>query len=389
MIKLFKYIDKFKDLDFLNAVKTYKLPILSKLRSIFEEDIKFKKEYNEDLQNYSTIYQIDVEKLDELIDFLLIVILSHTPYFNAFIRRYSEIKKSEIAKDLKNYERVWEFITIASRSGNNDLHLERLDLERGVVNIKDVKEIYAREIIRVEVKKLGEMAKKVPLPDDSIIKNILDEITSYLKEKIKYKAVESIQAPIYEGEIPFDWHPPCIRGILNDILSGGSPSHYARRSFVVYWFCARFNPNLRPLDKDGNIVNVSATDIASEEEIERFVDELIEMLFKNVEDFNEKKTRYYIMHNIGYKVGHGRLTHCEYCKNWKNDNGKGLNHYCNPDEICRKREIKHPLDYLCYNINLHLKNKVKNVKNEKIKENLKIDEKAQKVEERVENENRQ
>jgi DNA primase large subunit len=194
----------------------------------------------------------------------------------------------------------------------------------------------------------------------------LEEINRYLKNinEAKYKPIEGIKALNYKGNIPLDWHPPCIRGILNDILSGGSPSHYARRSFVVYWFCAKFNPNLRPLDKNGNLVNISATDIASEEEIEKFIDELIEMMFKNVEDFDEKKTRYYIMHNIGYKVGHGRLTHCEYCKNWQSDGGKGLSYYCKPDDLCKKKFIIHPLDYLCYNINRHLKKeKTKNNRN--------------------------
>ncbi|XRO76612.1 hypothetical protein ACO3VM_07505 [Methanocaldococcus sp. 10A] len=348
---LLEYLDEFKDIDFLESLKRYRDLILSKLRYIYEKN----KEYERDLGEYSKLVNIDKKKLDALIDYLLIILLSHTNYFNSFIKEYSEIKKYNLIKNLPNKISVWEFIKTASKARNNDLHLERLDLKNGYVDITEVKEIYAREFIRVELKHLGDLAKKVKLPEEKIIEDLLNEINNYLKDKVKYEQIEGIKALNYKGNIPLEWHPPCIRGILNDILSGGSPSHYARRSFVVYWFCAKFNPNLRPLDKNGNLVNLSAIDIASEEEIERFIDELIEMMFKNVEDFDEKKTRYYIMHNIGYKVGHKRLTHCEYCKNWQSDGGKGLSYYCKPDEICKKKFIIHPLDYLCYNINKNLK----------------------------------
>ncbi|AIJ06041.1 DNA primase, large subunit [Methanocaldococcus bathoardescens] len=346
---LLEYLDEFKDIDFLKALKDYELLILSKLKYIFEGS----NEYELDLRNFLRFENLERDKLDSLIDYLLIILLSHTPYFNAFVKNYAEMKKFDVLKNLPNKISVWEFIKTASKSRNNDLHLERLDLENGYVDVTEVKEIYAREFIRVELKKLGDMAKQAKLPDEDIIKDLLNEINNYLKDKVKYEQIEGIKALNYKGNIPLEWHPPCIRGILNDILSGGSPSHYARRSFVVYWFCAKFNPNLRPLNDKGELVNIPATDIASEEEIERFIDEIIEM-FKNVEDFDEKKTRYYISHNIGYKVA-DHITHCEYCKNWQSDGGKGLSYYCKPDEICKKKFIIHPLDYLCYNINRHLK----------------------------------
>ncbi|CAB3288373.1 DNA primase large subunit PriL [Methanocaldococcus lauensis] len=349
---LLEYLEEFKDIDFLESIKKYRNLILSKLRYIYEKN----EEYKKDLKLYLVLDNIDKKKLEALIDYLLIILLSHTNYFNSFIKEYSEIKKYDLIKKLPNKISVWEFIKTASKSRNNDLHLERLDLENGYVDITEIKKIYAREFIRVELKHLGELAKNVKLPDDEIVKDLLKEINDYLKDKVKYEYTEEIKVNnnILCENIPLGWHPPCIRGILHDILSGGSPSHYARRSFVVYWFCAKFNPNLRPLDKEGNLINVSATDITSEENIEKFIDEVIE-IFKNVEDFDENKTRYYIMHNIGYKVGHGRFTHCEYCKNWKSDDGKGLSYYCKPDNICKKRNIIHPLDYLCYNINRHLK----------------------------------
>ena len=412
---LLEYLDEFKDIDFLKALKVSKKYLVRRLKQIFEDksssiftnitneimefndilrlvDIDIDEEVEKRLPNDDSRYNVKVrsnielevkkEIVINLLDFLLIILLSHTPYFNSFVRKYSELKKDKVIENIREKYNdykipVWEFIKIASKSRVNELHLERLDLERGKVDINEVKDIYAKEVVRVELIKLGEIVKQTKLPDDEIVNELLEEINNYLKNinEAKYTPIEGIKALNFKGNIPLEWHPPCIRGILNDILSGGSPSHYARRSFVVYWFCAKFNPNLRPLDKNGNLVNISATDIASEEEIERFIDELIEMLFKNVEDFDEKKTRYYIMHNIGYKVGHGRLTHCEYCKNWQNDGGKGLSYYCKPDEICKKKFIIHPLDYLCYNINRHLKEE----RAKKTKENKQVEQKKRKI----------
>ncbi|EHP83771.1 hypothetical protein [Methanotorris formicicus] len=372
-----EHLDKFKDVDFIEAIKNCvtvingkcKSPILSKLQYIFVEEEyaekygredfekffeEIKNKYNDDLIKYKERFleMEDIKEFEYLVDYLLLILMANTRYSNVYIRKYAEKYKEEMEKKLSNEVNIWEFIKIASLSRDNDLHLERLDLKNGQVNIYRIKETYAREVIRVKLKELVDKIKKVKLPEDETIKNILNEIENYLKDKVKFESIEGIKALNYRGEIPLEWHPPCIRGILRDIQTGGSPSHYARRSFVVYWFVAKFNPNLRPLE-NGELVNISALDIASEEEIEKFIDDLISMLFKNVEDFDEKKTRYYISHNIGYKVA-GHITHCEYCKNWKDDGGKGLSYYCNPDEICRRGDIIHPLDYLCYNINIHL-----------------------------------
>jgi len=85
--------------------------------------------------------KLKAEILEHLLDYLLIILLSHTPYFNAFIKNYAEMKKSEVIKNLPNKISIWEFIKTASKSRNNDLHLERLDLENGYVDITEIKEI--------------------------------------------------------------------------------------------------------------------------------------------------------------------------------------------------------------------------------------------------------
>ena len=305
------------------------------------------------------------EKKDVLIKYLALIIVANTKYYNLYIKNYGERYFKEILNKLPNKIPVWEFIKVSAHSRNNDLKLERLDIDKGLVNIYPVKKTYSMEVIRV---KLREMVEKIRENSDvDLLENeSVREIVKSIEGMVKFKDIGGIRTVKFQGEIPLEWHPPCIRKILEDILSGGSPSHYARRSFVVYWFCAKFDPNLRPLNRDGELINVSALDIAkSEEAVENFLEEILR-IFGNVEDFNPEKTRYYISHNIGYRVA-DHLTHCEYCKNWKEDGGKGLSYYCNPDEICRMRKngkpvVIHPLDYLCYNINRHVKSNKKREK---------------------------
>ena len=83
---LLEYLDEFKDIDFLKALKDYELLILSKLKYIFEGS----NEYEMDLRNFLRFENLGRDKLDALIDYLLIILLSHTPYFNAFVRKYAE-----------------------------------------------------------------------------------------------------------------------------------------------------------------------------------------------------------------------------------------------------------------------------------------------------------
>ncbi|GBF36207.1 hypothetical protein [Methanofervidicoccus abyssi] len=348
-------LDKVKDCDFFQEIEDRVNLKLIKyfLKYIFQGDKSYQELLNTIFRNKE-----EREKKDVLIKYLTFIIVANTRYYNLYIKNYGERYFKEVLDKLPNKIPVWEFIKVSALSRNNDLKLERLDLEKGLVNIYPVKKTYSIEIIRV---KLREMVEKIRAKKDIDIlenKNI-EEIVRFIGEMVKFRDIGGMRTVEYKGEIPLEWHPPCIRRILEDILSGGSPSHYARRSFVVYWFCAKFNPNLRPLNRNGELINIGAVDIAkSEEAVENFIEEMLR-IFSNVEDFNPEKTRYYISHNIGYKVA-DHLTHCEYCKNWREDGGKGLSYYCSPDDICSMRKngkpvVIHPLDYLCYNITRHLR----------------------------------
>ncbi|WP_421078395.1 hypothetical protein Mjas_03545 [Methanothermococcus sp. Ax23] len=350
--------DVLKDLNFLEELTNLNVKLIKYLlQYIFEDDNSYYDFLNRNLGSHK-------DPADALINRLTLIIIAHTKYYNIYIKKYSEKNYKKIACTIPNKINVWEFINIASQSRNNDLHLERMWLDNGYVHLpnkmasngKTIKETYAIELLRVKLKEMVERIRLHELPKEVKNNEKIKEIINFIGSIVKFEGVEGIKISGFKGDIPKEWHPPCIRGILDDILSGGSPSHYARRSFVVYWFCAKFNPNLRPIE-NGELVNIGALDIAKDDEIENFLNEVVS-IFNTVGDFDVDRTKYYISHNIGYKVA-THITHCEYCKNWKEDGGKGLSYYCKPDSICRMRnengkpKIIHPLDYLCYNINKH------------------------------------
>lgn len=314
-------------------------------------------DYLRDYQERLRVYGVgDTELFPDKIDYLTLILAANSKNHNIYIKKLAEEYAEKVPlEEGDSRVNIWEFIDVAANSRNNDLHLERMILEGNVVLLnKKRQSIYNFEKIRLKIKNYVDMVRNAQIPKE--IKDLLVKKSEEAFDgiKIDYNIESGIKVITkeYSGEIPEDWHPPCMREILNDILSGGSPSHYARRSFVVYRFVSQFDPNLRPIE-EGTITNRSAQDIATEEQIERFLDEIIN-IFKSVGDFDVEKTKYYISHNIGYKVAN-HITHCEYCKNWRDDGGKGLGYYCRPDSTCSRKDIIHPLDYLCHNINRHVK----------------------------------
>lgn len=314
-------------------------------------------DYLRDYQERLRVYGVgDTELFPDKIDYLTLILAANSKNHNIYIKKLAEEYAEKVPlEEGDSRVNIWEFIDVAANSRNNDLHLERMILEGNVVLLnKKRQSIYNFEKIRLKIKNYVDMVRNAQMPKE--IKELLAKKAEKAFDgiNIDYNIESGIRVSTkeYSGEIPEDWHPPCMREILNDILSGGSPSHYARRSFVVYRFVSQFDPNLRPIE-EGIITNRSAQDIATEEQIERFLDEIIN-IFKSVGDFDVEKTKYYISHNIGYKVAN-HITHCEYCKNWRDDGGKGLGYYCRPDSTCSRKDIIHPLDYLCHNINRHVK----------------------------------
>ncbi|MCS3901691.1 hypothetical protein [Methanococcus voltae] len=388
------FLEKLKEVSNLNLIEELeknenKKLIHYRLKSLFETNYENDKKpknsidlnkntYYEYIQEfYDNIHPYDCSK-DILINYLILIIISYSKYNNYYVKKISEelaVREFKPKMSRGGYEiDIWTFIKIASNSHNNDLHLERMDLSNKKDGIyvhltEEIYKTYLYEKIRLEMKEAVQKIKAKKISEDlkAFFKEYVDLSLKDVKIVFNTDTGIKIEYEGFNGVIPEEWHPPCIRELLNDILTGGSPSHYARRSFVVYWFVSQMNPNVRPLE-DGEICNKNATDIASEEDVEKFIDDLIAM-FSTVGDFDTQKTRYYISHNIGYKVT-DHITHCEYCKNWKIDGGKGLNYYCRPDDICNLKEITHPLDYLCYNINKYSKTK----DNEKNKDNKNNDE---------------
>lgn len=314
-------------------------------------------DYLRDYQERLRVYGVgDTELFPDKIDYLTLILAANSKNHNIYIKKLAEEYAEKVPlEEGDSRVNIWDFIDVAANSRNNDLHLERMILEGNVVLLnKKRQSIYNFEKIRLKIKNYVDMVRNAEMPKE--IKDLLvkksEEVFKGIKIDYNIESGIKVITKEYSGEIPEDWHPPCMREILNDILSGGSPSHYARRSFVVYRFVSQFDPNLRPIE-EGTITNRSAQDIATEEQIERFLDEIIN-IFKSVGDFDVEKTKYYISHNIGYKVAN-HITHCEYCKNWRDDGGKGLGYYCRPDSTCSRKDIIHPLDYLCHNINRHVK----------------------------------
>ncbi|WP_459202345.1 hypothetical protein [Methanococcus sp. CF] len=289
------------------------------------------------------------ETTDTLINYITFVLIAYSNYSYQYVNKVIKLELSESLNHKKGLDGetldIWDFIEVAAHSNDNDLDLCRINVDNSKVLLNTYQtQLYLKYKMRKKLTDGMEKIKERKLPD--CLKQFVDEINSFLdvREMLSVKKDKIVIKPVnYSGEIPAEWFPPCIRGILADISSGGSPTHYPRRSLVAFLFAAKFNHNLR-MYMDGRVKEVKALDLASTQEIELFLDEIIS-IFNTSADFNAERTKYYISNNIGYNSP--RYVHCEYCKNWKDN---GLGYYCHKDEICEKPWVKHPLDYLCQKI---------------------------------------
>ncbi len=114
-----------------------------------------------------------------------------------------------------------------------------------------------------------------------IVKEKLGEEFEKLLRKYTTRYTIDISASAASGDRTRRF-PPCIEAILNDIKNGGNPSHIAR--FTLAAFLLR--------------VLVEYEGKSIEEAVEEVVN-----VFRTVADFDEKKTRYQVMHIAGLVGG--------------------------------------------------------------------------------------
>ncbi|MBA2851601.1 DNA primase large subunit [Methanococcus maripaludis] len=324
------HLDKIKDMDLNEILETEwaRETIKLYLRTVFKMD--FEELYNREIKGDP--------KSDVMIQFVSFILMCHTPYINPYITRLTQ----KIGKTIEVPSKIdiWEFIAIASKSHDNDLDLCRFDVDDGVVYFKTKEEklLFGESIVRTTLRERAEKIKKMDIPE--IGHDFLRTVDVLLDLKTRIRSRRNrIKLDNFDGEINGEMYPPCIKNIIMELETGGSPHHYARRSLVPFLFAAKFNPNLR-LFEDDEVKISRAVDYATDAELEEFIKDIVE-LFKDVRDFNEEKTVYYLKNNLG--ITSDKIMHCEYCKNWRNN---GLEYYCTPDVVCGRRDVAHPLDYL-------------------------------------------
>jgi DNA primase large subunit len=132
-----------------------------------------------------------------------------------------------------------------------------------------------------------------------ISKNVVDN----LPEKIRISVNETFEPEdISESE-----YPPCIKFLIKEI--GKGLSHPGRFTLVTF---------------------LSAVGYSTEDIIK---------LFRVTPDFNEKMTRYQVEHILGMRGSRIKYS-VPSCKKIRSYG------YCIPDEICKRYNIKHPLNYI-------------------------------------------
>ncbi len=136
------------------------------------------------------------------------------------------------------------------------------------------------EAVEKHIMSMLENASKNDIIRD-VIEDIIGEELKKLETKILPKSTLSIRK-IAKNMSENQIFPPCINLIIEDIKSGGNPSHMARfalASFLLNYY-------------------VKILKIPVEEAVERVVD-----VFRSVADFDERKTRYQVQHIAGLVGG--------------------------------------------------------------------------------------
>ncbi len=136
------------------------------------------------------------------------------------------------------------------------------------------------EAVERQILNMIENASKNEIVKDIVREQIGEELKK-LETKLLPKAlarISKVTKNVSEDQI----FPPCINLILEDVRSGGNPSHMARftlASFLLNYY-------------------VKILKIPVEEAVEKVVD-----VFRTVADFDERKTRYQVQHIAGLVGG--------------------------------------------------------------------------------------
>ncbi len=123
------------------------------------------------------------------------------------------------------------------------------------------------------------------MSDDIIVKNVVENIRQRLSEldEVFRAAARLVRGSETNAHVVQNGrYPPCIEAIINEIRSGGNPSHMARFTVAAFLLRVGVDYEKRP--------------------VEEVVEDVVN-LFRSVSDFDERITRYQVEHVAGLRGG--------------------------------------------------------------------------------------
>ncbi len=171
---------------------------------------------------------------------------------------------------------VWSYLKYMPKNDPNWKLINRYVIQGYV--LLDIKEFirYVEEYVKKMIMSMIRNARENEYLIESIVKILDREFERiYWELEVKYRSATS-------KHVITGTYPPCIEAIINDIKSGGNPSHMARFTVAAFLLRVKIDYEKKPV----------------EEVVEEIVD-----LFRTVADFNEKITRYQVEHIAGLKGG--------------------------------------------------------------------------------------
>jgi len=193
---------------------------------------------------------------------------------NAVRLRDLEVYDENLALAFDVGVRIWDYLRYMPK---NDPYWKLVNryLLRGwvLITYKDlvrlVEEAVEKKVIELISKAAENLDETRPLVD----------ALNGMKELKEYKPGSTIKVKVQITGLT----PPCMDSIINEIKTGGNPSHQARFAIAAYML-------RRCHDLEGKPMEDCVDDVVN--------------LFKTVADFDEKKTRYQVEHIAGLRGGH-------------------------------------------------------------------------------------